>query len=207
MESLSIWLKFARAIEHLEAVKATIAQDISTYGDLDQFIVEAQGKETLELLEPGPLISRCVGEFVYQLRSTLDHLAFDLVKINRRGIALPSKWDENCGFPIWTNLPKGHTAPLPYGAFGNLPGIPIEAHTLIEKVQPYYPAGTGSVNTSLKFLNALSNIDKHRRFTLTRVRAKVRHRVLYKSGFRGESLDTVDHGAEIPTPFAGKTTP
>ncbi len=148
------------------------------------------------------------GEFIYQLRSTLDHLAFDLVKMNRNGIALSSNWEDDCAFPIWCDpLKLGQKISLPYGAFKKLPGIPIDAHTIIERVQPYYPPGTGSVNTHLRLLNKLSNIDKHRRFALTRTRAKIFHRVIYKSGFRGESLDTLDHGAEIPKPYAGEDDP
>lgn len=204
MESLSIWLKIRRAIEHLEALKNAISQDVSTYSD--SFIREANGKETLHFLEPGPLISLHAGEFVYQLRSALDHVAFDLVQLNKGGIALPADWIENCQFPIVTKpLKPGQTTPLPYGTFKNLPGIPIQAHTLIEKVQPYYR--TGAANTSLRLLNKLSNIDKHRRFALTRTRAKVRHKIVYKSGFLGESLETLDHGAEVPSPYSWEDDP
>jgi hypothetical protein len=198
VESESIWLKLKRAIEHLEAVKGAIAQDVSTYGN--RFTAIADGKETLDLLEPGPVISMLAGELIYQLRSNLDHLAFDLVEMNSSGIALPAGWEEECQFPIRTTLKPGQTVPLPYGTFKNLPGIPVEAHTIIERVQPYYPVG--SVNNSLRFLNKLSNIDKHRRFALTRTRAKVRHKILYKSGCSGESLETLDHGEEMPTPYS-----
>jgi hypothetical protein len=206
MESLSIWLKIKRAIEHLEALKDAIAQDVSSYGD--NFIRKADGKETLDLLEPSPMISLLAGEFIYQLRSALDHTAFDLVQMNKGNIVLPTDWQEGCAFPIWCDsLKPGQKTPLPYGTFKKLPGIPVQAHTLIEKVQPYYPSGTGSINTSLGMLNKLSNIDKHRRFALTRTRAKVRHRVIFKSGFRGESINTLDHGAEIPPPYAGEDDP
>lgn len=204
MESVSIWLKIKRTIEHLEAVKDAIAQDVASYGD--SFIREADGKETLDLLEPSPIISMLAGEFVYQLRSALDHVAFDLVQMNRGGAILPPNWQEDCAFPIWCDpLKPGQNPPLPYGTFKRLPGIPIQAHTLIEKVQPYYTRGTA--NTSLRLLNQLSNIDKHRRFALTRTRAKVRHRVVYKSGITGESLDTLDHGAEVPFPDPWENDP
>ena len=209
MESLSIWLKFKRAIEHLEAIKDAIAQDVASYGN--RFTRKADGKETLDLFEPTPLISLFAGEFIYQLRSALDHVAFDLVQMNKGGVTLPTDWQEDCAFPIWCDpLKAGQTAPLPYGTFKKLPGIPIQAHTLIERVQPYYPphvTGPGSPNVSLRMLNNLSNIDKHRRFALTTTRAKVRHRVIFKSGFTGESLNTLDHGAEISTPYAGEDDP
>jgi hypothetical protein len=201
-----IFLKIYRMSEHLKAIEDFIAADIARYGD--RFIVESQGKDTVRLVPADPKIAVRAGELIYQLRSALDHLACELVKANRSGITLPADWEEECQFPIWTDpLRPGQTIPLPYGAFKRLPGIPIEAHTIIERVQPYYPAGTGSVNTSLGLLNELSNIDKHRRFTLMRTRAKVFHRVVYKSGFKSESIDTLDHGAEVPTPYSGEDDP
>jgi hypothetical protein len=146
------------------------------------------------------------GEFVYQLRSNLDHLAFDLVRMNRSGSTLPPKWEENCQFPILDKTPSsGQTFPLPYGAFKNLPGIPIEAHTIIERVQPYY--GLGAVNNGLRFLNKLSNIDKHRRLALTVTRVQVRQDFKQKSGSTGYSIETLGHGAEILTPCAGEDDP
>jgi hypothetical protein len=109
-------------------------------------------------------------------------------------------------FPIWANpLKQGQMAPLPYGAFQNLPGIPNDAHTIIERVQPYYPIG--SANTALQLLNALSNIDKHRRLALTRSRAQVFHNVTYQSGVTTASLTTLDHGAEVPAPYIGEDDP
>lgn len=200
MESLSIWLKIKRAIEHLEALKDAIAQDVASYGD--SFIRNSNGKETVHLLEPGPIVSLCAGELIYQLRSALDHVAFDLVQMNKSGITLPANWEENCAFPTWFTLKPGQSTPLPYGTFKGLPGIPKEAHALIESVQPYY--STGAANTSLRLLTKLSNIDKHRRFALTRARAKIHHRIVYKSGYTGESLDTLDHGAEISKPDFGE---
>jgi len=193
-------------MEHLEAIKKTIAQVASTYGD--HFTVKADGKETLDLLEPTPLISMLAGELIYQLRSTLDHLAFDLVKINKAEVTLPTKWERDCMFPIWVGpLKPEQKTPLPYGTFKHLPGIPVEAHAIIERVQPYYPLGTGAINTSLGQLNSLSNIDKHRRFALTVTRAQIRHDLIFKSGFTGYDIETLEHGAEISVPHAGEDDP
>lgn len=204
----SLSFKLDRALDHLEGVKSAIAEDVATYGN--SLIVKAEGKETLDLPDPSPLISVFAGEFIYQLRSALDHLAFDLVGVNRAGIALPAEWEERCQFPIWCDpLKPGETIPLAYGRFKNLPGIPHDAHTIIESVQPYYPPKrrATTANTSLGLLNKLSNIDKHRRLALTRTRAKVHHHVAYKSGITGESLVTLDDGAEIPAPDDWKDDP
>ena len=207
MESSSIWIKFRRATEHLEALKKTIAIDVASYGERHT-VTDGSGKERLDLLEPTPLIALFAGEFIYQLRSTLDHLAFDLVQQNLAGANLPVNWEQDCAFPIWCDpLKPGQKTPLPIGTFKRLPGITTEAHTLIERVQPYYPPGTGSVNNYLRLLNALSNIDKHRRFALTRTRAIVRHRVIYASGITGDGWVTLDNGEEVPTLYGDERDP
>jgi len=75
------------------------------------------------------------GEVLYQLRSTLDHLAFDLVKLNRIGTPLPSEWEENCCFPLWIDP---LTKPPFYNCFKScLPNISKAAFAFIESVQPY----------------------------------------------------------------------
>jgi len=199
-------LKIERAAKHIQAIKNAIATDAARHGDA--FIVESDGKEAVDLPEPDPEIAIDAGEFIYQMRSSLDHLAFDLVKRNKSGIALPAGWEDDCKFPIWTKpLEPGKTPPLPYGVFKYLPGIPHQSHAIIESSQPYYPRNTGSVNNCLRFLNNLSNIDKHRRLALTRSRGKVSHRVMYKSGITGSSLVTLDQGAEVPPPYEGKNDP
>src|SRR5713226_66877 len=118
----SAWIKIVRASKHLEALKNGIAADSTR--NINQLILKSNGKETLDLPEPDDMIAVLAGEIIYQLRSALDHLAFDLVKLNRGGITLPTDWEENCAFPIWIRKP-GQTPPLPYGVFKNLPGIPI----------------------------------------------------------------------------------
>ena len=191
-------LKIIRAAKHLKALKECIAADASSNLD-NAFLLgrHPDGEPTLDLPEPHPDIAFLAGEIIYHLRSALDHLAFDLVKLNRSGVVLPAKWDENCMFPTWTILKQGQKPPLPYGVFQNLPGIPKEAHTIIEGVQPYYPVGVP--NGWLKFLAALSNIDKHRRFTLTRTRASYRVNMVRGSGIRTSSIISLDDGAELPT--------
>jgi hypothetical protein len=194
-----IRLKIVRASEHLDALKLGIEADAARYGN--KVIVESQGKETINVPEPSEEIAILAGEIVYQLRSALDHLAFDLVELNRRKITLPVKWDENCMFPTWTSLKGGQKPPLPYGVFQNLPGIPKDAHTIIERVQPYYGPGIAAINNYLGFLVALSNIDKHRRFALTRTRAVVYGNAVYESGIHSSTTISLDHGAEVPQFF------
>jgi len=196
-DSSSSWQKIVRASKHLETLKNGIAADATR--DLSDALLlrfHPEGEPTLDLPAPHPDIAVLAGEVIYHLRSALDHLAFDLVKLNRSGITLPVKWEENCMFPTWTNLKLGQTPPLPYGVFQNLPGIPKEAHAIIERVQPYYPVGVP--NDWLKFLVALSNIDKHRRFALTRTRASYHVNVIFNSGIHTSSVQSLDNGATLP---------
>jgi len=194
----SSWTKIIRAAKHLETLKNGIAAD-ATRDLSDALLLRLQPNRepTLDLPEPHEDIAILAGEIVYQLRSALDHLAFDLVKLNRDSIALPAKWEENCMFPTWTTLKPGQKPPLPYGVFQNLPGISKEAHAIIERVQPYYSVGIP--NGWLEFLVALSNIDKHRRFALTRTRASYRVNMVRGSGMRSSSVISLDDGAELPT--------
>jgi hypothetical protein len=190
-------LKIVRAAKHLETLKNGIAADATR--NFNEVLVQTDGVSTLNLPEPHETIAILAGEIIYHLRSALDHLAFDLVKLNRDNIALPTKWEENCMFPTWTSLKPGQTPPLPYGVFQNLPGIPKEAHAIIERVQPYYSVGVP--NGWIGFLAALSNIDKHRRFALTRTRGSLVTNIRLESGADGSSVVSLDHGAKIPRAF------
>lgn len=190
-------LKIIRAAKHLETLKNSIAADATRdLSDELLFRLHSDCEPTLDLPEPDVNIAILAGEIVYHLRSSLEHLAFDLVKTNRSGETLPVDWEENCTFPTWTQLRPGQTPPLPYGVFKKLPGIPKEAHAIIERVQPYYAQGIP--NGWLKFMAALADIDKHRRFALTRTRASYRVNVIYGSGVRSSSVIALDNGAELP---------
>lgn len=107
-------LKIVRAAKHLETLKNGIAADATRdLSDVSLFRFDPKGESTLDLPEPHPEIAILAGEIIYHLRSALDHLACDLVELNRSGITLPAKWEENCVFPTWTNLKPGQNPPLP----------------------------------------------------------------------------------------------
>jgi hypothetical protein len=158
--------------------------------------MDGDGKTTLDMSAPiPPVISVIVGEILYQLKSTLDHLAFHLVKLNPSGASLPKDWEERCQFPLVLDLKVGEVAPLPLGYFINLPGISIKAHTFIESVQPYY--NVGKVNNCLRFLKELCNRDKHRYLVLTRSRSQVHETRRWVNGSISTGYTSRDHGAEI----------
>jgi hypothetical protein len=99
-----------------------------------------------------PLISVLIGEVVYQLRSALDHLVWQLVIANEQ---TPSDKNE---FPIFWKVP---TSADNKAAFNRkIKGISSDALALVEALQPYHrPAPK---EDPLWVIHELNNIDKHR---------------------------------------------
>jgi hypothetical protein len=186
--------KLNRVPEKIKAIKAHSDTHIAEYPP--QIVMDCDGKATLDMSAPiPPDISVLVGEILYQLRSTLDHLAFRLVELNPDGAILPARWEEGCQFPLVLDLKIGQVAPLPLGCFENLPGISKKAHAFIESVQPYYRVG--KVNNCLRFLKELCNRDKHRYLILTRSRSQVHETKMWANGINSTGYTSRDHGAEI----------
>ena len=100
-----------------------------------------------------------VGEFAYNLRSALDHLVWQLVEEKQNK---PDRWT---GFPIQQKSAdnKGANQRDP------LRGVSCEARRYIDSVQPYNGDAVG-IGHKLTNLNAIGNIDKHRRKVATSVR-------------------------------------
>src|SRR5262249_43983072 len=148
---------------------------------------------------PPPEISILAGEVLYQVRSSLDYLAFDLVKLNPSSIALPVDWKKNCCFPLWVNTPKN---PPVYNCFKHiLPGITKPAFAFIEGVQPYHRGnGLFAICNVLRFLAELSNIDKHRNLNLTPLNIGHLETVTTKIGGHF-SYRTVRSGAKLEHPL------
>jgi hypothetical protein len=159
-------VKLVRAAKHLRAIKRCITAYSTSKPH--RIISKAKGKKRLNIPKPPPReICILVGEMVYQMRSALDHLAFDLVKQNPSGKPLPHEWDKHTQFPLYLTIPTHgkprvpHPLPAPYNIFtGQLPNISMKTFTFIESVQPYYR--NNIVGNCLRFLVEISNIDKHR---------------------------------------------
>jgi hypothetical protein len=184
-------LKIIRAEEHLRTIDSLI-YEATARPNAYEIISDADGQQIVNfLIEPPSDVAILAGEIVYQLRSAIDHLAFELVKLNPSGIALPEKWDERCLFPMWTTAPKGTT----YNCFGScLPGISKSAFALIERFQPYH-SGEGPHNI-LRIIAKLSNIDKHRHLNAILPRVAVRQDYKTAGGIRGATtVGGFKHGA------------
>src|ERR1700759_327555 len=89
-------LKVIRASEHLDEINRVIAEATSLAGGYE-IIKDAEGRETVNFfIDPPPRVAILAGEIVYQLRSAIDHLTHDLVKLNPTNIPLPINWFKKC---------------------------------------------------------------------------------------------------------------
>ena len=98
-----------------------------------------------------------IGECLFNFRSALDHLAYDLAAANC-GLPLDPKIEGLSQFPIfWKRAARPDELDRMIG------GVHPEARQLIELMQPYGRKG----RAALKYLDALHNFDKHRTLHLT----------------------------------------
>jgi hypothetical protein len=195
--------KVIRATEHLDAINRLI-DSLTSSANAYEIIKDADGKEVINfLVDPPPPVAVLAGEIIYQLRSALDHLTFDLVKLNPSGVPLPAGWERRCDFPLWLTIPGeqircGHaTPPLPYNCFAKtLPGISKAAFSFIEGLQPYR-TGQGHHNV-MAIIAKLSNIDKHRHLNAILPRIAVRQDFKTARGLNSTSIvGGFRHGAEV----------
>lgn len=94
-----------------------------------------------------------IGEIAYNLRSSLDHLVWQLVMQNGR---TPTKSNQ---FPIFLDKTKYDKVTRRH-----LKGVDLWSRGIIEDVQPYQ-AGS-EIGLSLRILHGICNIDKHRHLNL-----------------------------------------
>jgi len=157
-------------------------------------LTHPNSEDELEIIrEPPPDIAIISGEIIYQLRSALDYLAFDLVKRNHTGTPLPKTWEKRCCFPLWFDPP---VKPAAYNCFEReMPNISKAAFAFVERVQPYH--GRGDVVNALSVIGKLSNIDKHRHLNVTLANVE-HHEILTTShGTISHRRSGLKHGAKI----------
>jgi len=195
--------KLIRAAKHIKALQRSIAKYAASH---PYKITKSKSKGTERLTipkSPPAEISVIAGEVLYQIRSALDHLAFNLVQRNPGGITLPKNWFKRVEFPLYLEAPKESSSPsipnslpVPQKAFDRmLPGISKEAFAFIERAQPYY--GKGEPNSALGYLAELSNIDKHRYLNVIGSRVRGRQTIRYKNGFVSSSIQALDRNTEL----------
>lgn len=116
--------------------------------------------------EPDPMTAVLLGDFLFNVKSALDHLAVALT---------PRQHQSSAGFPIEDKPIFVRDASRRYivrdkgkrKAFrSRIKYMPPNARAVIEELQPYnFRGGPGRLD-SLFALNALQNADKHRRLTI-----------------------------------------
>ncbi len=151
--------RLKRADEHLKTVKEMLvryynAGGYSLRGHYDPNAGEMPITRRAEF--PDIRLSTIVGELVHDLRSTLDHLAWQLVDENG------GNPDEDTYWPILKTPPK--TEAKGVGAASKVSGgVSSEAATLIERHQPYWPGldPDTAEHQPLHLLHRLSIHDKH----------------------------------------------
>jgi hypothetical protein len=152
---LGVRAKIERAKQHvrdlesaLQAFRDTnpygfrIEDDLQTGDKIHRINIRSQTPDSLSLM---------VGDAIHNLRSALDHLAWQLVEVNGH---TPSK---GTYFPISETLTK-YTSQK--GA--KIQGMSTGAKNLIDAIKPYQGG-----NDNLWKLNELDNFDKHRLLFVT----------------------------------------
>jgi hypothetical protein len=115
------------------------------------------GAFTFELSEipaTGSELGLHIGEVVHNLRGSLDHLAWILVR-RAQSKRLGAKKAKQVQFPMARNRSNFWTGTVEKA----LPGVQLNQRTFVERYQPYRRSPAGR---AMRYLQTLSNADKHR---------------------------------------------
>jgi hypothetical protein len=143
-------VKFDRAKSHISETESTIR----AFLDAKPYVVstkrDPQSRRLIYYLssvqEPPDVLSTIVGDALQNLRSTLDHLAWQLVEANGQ------KPTRDTSFPIFKDSISYQS-----GRSTKVTGMSVAVIQIIDGLKPY--AGG---NADLYRLHELNNIDKHR---------------------------------------------
>lgn len=163
---VSCWEKVKRSNEQIADLNREIDAflDEPPYGASRViYDIDSERFQELSKLHHGreiPLrFSVLVGEIVHNLRSALDHLAFQLVK------AAGNRPTRKTAFPLFTKDPTGDKkATTSYDS--SVEGMSLRAKALINRLQPYQPSRESTEGDPLAILSRLSNRDKHRELNI-----------------------------------------
>jgi hypothetical protein len=158
----AVTYKIVRAYEHLQALEAEMQRYSKSHpakmvrqneGPLDEYVARLETEGPI----PGrlPII---MGDFFQNLRSSLDYLIWELV------LAAKNTPGKHNMFPVCATPQAFQDA---ISKQRRLLGIPTDAATLIERLQPY---NCGDYAKSILWvIDDFCNINKHRRLLLTRM--------------------------------------
>lgn len=153
--------KYNRANEHVQ----TLRRHLSPLHDLDSYVIASDIEDKtgyqirrFDHVPPMPDgLDVLVGETLYNFRSSLDNLLWQLVLSERN---TPSTRSE---FPIFNDLARYQAEKV-----GKLQGVSNAVHTIIDGLQPCNSTGPNDYWRFLWELQILNNTDKHRHLLLTR---------------------------------------
>jgi len=187
-------MKLGRAHEHLSQLKAEVARFLQgkpyterRYDDIEHswHIISVEQHVT-----PDP-VGLLVGEFAYGVRSSLDHLAWQLALLTT------DKPRRMTAFPIESECPGPKNAIFEEKIASILP----QAVKVIESLQPYtrWPAFKSH---PLWKVNKLCNIDKHQVIAIAYVNFALRVDGVSDARRRD---DEINHTVEIAVPLSEKS--
>lgn len=163
-------LKLLRAEKHLRDIKT----ELRLYADGEPYQAVRIGEPEIDdgrerwsyrlkiTEQPDPQLALIVGDFVHNLRAALDHIAVALVPSARKSKASFAIQMQN----IWEKARDGSyvinddEARRRYQSA--VEGMPDEAKTIIERLQPYHEPDFLDLNP-LAVVSRLDNADKHSR--------------------------------------------
>jgi hypothetical protein len=152
-----------------------------------------------------PDVPIITGECLFNLRSALDHLVYQLHVRRYRG-NVPVKVAERSAFPILDKprlKKRGGTARLPTEKWNEIGTLGARQRTAIEFLQPYHRRNDRDhfQRLALADVNRLCNIDKHRHLHVVTAATEARVVPNYppECGFRqhGEFSRSLESGAEV----------
>jgi hypothetical protein len=140
-------LKLIRAQHHLDDVLAVIDRLVRKQGNVvfEEDLETNQGAIRLKLPLPDTDLPALIGDFLYNVRSALDHFVYQLAGKPATG--------SRTHFPICSSK-ENFAEELRRHRLDN---VPTRAQTLIERLQPYHRG-----NEILTALSELHDMDKHR---------------------------------------------
>jgi hypothetical protein len=181
--------KIAWAKHHLETLNTEELR--YTDSDLCELVIESDPNtrrqvQRLRIKIPIPEhIPLIIGDCVHSLRCSLDYLVWQLV------LATGNQPEECNQFPICSSAEAFDNSTVKRGKRNSLLGVPPEAFTEIERLQPYNACKGREDQHAFFVLQQLSNIDKHRRIPLTVTRVGGWNTVF-------DALGTEIHGFATP---------
>lgn len=157
-------LKLARALTHFSALQDKIAEVVNDKTkSLRTGVDPKTGSEFAKIEGPtdlGPELGIIVGDYVHNLRTSLDHLVHQLAVLNG---APPLDVDRSRQFPICTDEPSYWREVRRGVTYRDrcLSGIEEEHRKRVDAIQPYH-YGKAADRNSIAIVGELDNADKHR---------------------------------------------